>query len=70
VGLRGLDLDEFLWRRWRQRRRQHYHRGLGGLGAGQQQQLKARRRSILTAPGFDANLVALCRIIAKIGATP
>jgi hypothetical protein len=42
----------------------------GGLGTAQRQQLRLRCQTILAAPsGFDTNLVALCRMIARINVT-
>jgi hypothetical protein len=41
------------------------------LGSGEQQQFRIRCRAVLTSPqAFDASLVAMCRMIAKIGQTP
>jgi hypothetical protein len=43
----------------------------GSLGSGEQQQFRIRCRAVLTSPqAFDASLVAMCRMIAKIGQTP
>jgi hypothetical protein len=40
----------------------------GALGAGEQQLLKNRCRSVLSSPsGFDPSLVALCRVIQRLG---